>query len=197
MTPTPSLKKPMNTIVSRRRIIKACCDLGQDIRAHYGDKPFTALWIASGAMIFAAWLIQQIKSSEVRERSLLAKSYDRTMSTGTVIITPDRVDIESLRNRRVLIIDDILDTGRTLTTVKEYVESKGAAEIKTCVLLQKPHECRMVPIIPDFVGIDIPNVFVVGFGLDYRDRFRDLRYVAELDKKTKAQVDFMEDKFMN
>lgn len=179
---------PMKVVVPRKAIVHKCVSLGEAIRATYGDAAFTALWIGDGAHIFSAWLIPQIKSQRIAVRSIRAKSYEGTESTGEPEIISDRVDDNAIKNKRVLIIDDILDTGRTLTTVMKYAYDRGASEVKTCVLLRKPSRL-ILPIEPDFIGFDIPDVFVVGFGLDYKDRFRELRYIAVLDEKTKNRVD--------
>jgi hypoxanthine phosphoribosyltransferase len=179
---------PMKVVVPRKAIIHRCVKLGQAIHDDFGEAPFTALWIGDGAHIFSATLIPQIKSRHVAVRSLRAKSYEETESTGEPTIIPDRVHETDIRNKRVLLIDDILDTGRTLTAVKRYVQQFSPAEIRICVLLHKPSRL-LLPIAPDYIGFEIPDVFVVGFGLDYQDRFREMRYVAILDEKTKEQVD--------
>ncbi len=186
------LNEQLKVIVARKALFHKCVALGRSIAEDYGDDPFTIVWIRDGAAIFAADLIRSIRARKLRLTSLLAKSYKGKESTGKVEIKHGGLKRRAIRNRRVLIVDDILDTGRTLTDVRAYIEKLGPAEIKTCVLLRKPAAQRF-PLEPDYVGFRIPNVFVVGFGLDYRDRFRELRYIAELDDGTKRRIDREED----
>ncbi|MGO9466062.1 MAG: phosphoribosyltransferase [Isosphaeraceae bacterium] len=182
----------MKVIVARRALFHKCVLLGKRIAEDYGNEPFTIAWVRDGATVVIGDLIRSIKATKLRLTSLRAKSYKGMESTGKVEIWADGLKDEAIRGRRVLIVDDILDTGRTLVAIQEYIGKLGPAEIKTCVLLRKPASV-LLPIEPNYVGFDIPNVFVVGYGLDYRDRFRELRYIAELDEKTKRKVDREED----
>jgi len=106
-----------------------------------------------------------------------ARSYQGTRP-GPLVINTDM--LSDIHDRHVLLIDDIFDTGNTLWELIPQLDDLGAASIKTCVLLRKQGQAQ-VPLQPDFVGFDIPNVFVVGFGLDYRDAYRNLPHVAALE----------------
>jgi hypoxanthine phosphoribosyltransferase len=184
--------KQMKVIVPRKALYHKCVALGKRIGEDYRDHSFTIVWIRDGATPFVADLIRSIKAKKLRLTSLLAKSYKGTESTGKVKLRVGGLKKSAIRDHRILIVDDILDSGRTMTAVRDYIKKLGAAEIKTCVLLRKPAS-QVLPIEPNYVGFDIPNAFVVGFGLDYRDRFRELRYIAELDEETKRSVDREED----
>ena len=85
-----------------------------------------------------------------------------------------------IRGRDVLLVDDIFDTGDTLWELLPQIDELGPSSVKTAVLLRKAERCR-VPLKPDFVGFDIPNQFVVGYGMDYRERYRNLPYLAVLE----------------
>jgi hypoxanthine phosphoribosyltransferase len=104
-------------------------------------------------------------------------SYDGVASTGDVRIVKD-LDI-SVRNRHVIIVEDIVDTGRTLEKVIELLKSRGAASVEMVTLLDKP-EARVAPIKAKYVGFTIPKSFVVGYGLDYNEKYRNLPYVGIL-----------------
>ena len=108
-------------------------------------------------------------------------SYSGTKTTGNINILLDlnRVDIG---NCDVIIIEDIIDSGRTLTYLKKYIAGKGARSVRTCTLLDKPSR-REVTFVPDYVGAEIPDEFVVGYGLDYNDYYRNLPYIGVLKRE--------------
>ena len=108
-----------------------------------------------------------------------ASSYSGASSTGNVMI---KGDIPEVEGRHVVLIDDILDTGRTIKSVKELFESRGALSVKVCVLLNKP-EGRVVDIEADYVGGLVENEFVVGYGLDYDEQYRNLPYIGVLKRE--------------
>jgi hypoxanthine phosphoribosyltransferase len=178
----------MEVVVPRQKLFHKCVALGKAIGEDYGDDPFTIVYIRDGATIFVADLIRQIKARKLKITSLTARSYKGTESTGKVKIISAGLKTKAIRGRRVLLVDDILDTGRTLATVSEFIRTLAPLELKTCVLLRKPSR-QIEPIEPDYIGFDLPDAFVVGYGLDYRDRFRELRYIAVLDEKAKRKVD--------
>lgn len=107
-------------------------------------------------------------------------SYEGTTSTGTITI---KHDLESdIKGKDVIVVDDILDTGRTLDAVQKLLFQRGAKSVKLCVLLNKP-EGRVVPIEADYIGGLVPNEFVVGYGLDYNEKYRNLPYIGVLKEK--------------
>jgi len=107
----------------------------------------------------------------------LESYYSGTESSGTVNVAKDlSLDIEGAT---VILVDDILDTGRTLTFAKRHLLEKGARDVRTCTLLDKPSR-RLVPCEADFVGFTIDDHFVVGYGLDYDSYYRDLPYIAKV-----------------
>jgi hypoxanthine phosphoribosyltransferase len=156
--------------------------LAQEIKKAYGDGEFTIISLINGAVMFTADLMREI-DNPVRLDCIRVSSYGaKTKSIGTPqVIYSLTLDI---KGRHVLLIDDILDTGKTLTLVCKLIRDLNPASLRTCVLLDKK-ERREVPIEADFVGFDIPNKFVVGYGLDFAERFRNLPCVGVL--KPEAQ----------
>jgi hypoxanthine phosphoribosyltransferase len=151
--------------------------LGQEISQHYQDKELTVISVINGAIIFTADLIRQIKIPLMLE-SLRVSSYQNSCAPQTEPALFDAVTLE-LKGSHVLIIDDILDSGRTLSAVMQHLQSKQPASLKTCVLLDKMSH-RDCPMTADFVGFKIPDAFVVGYGLDYAQRYRQLPCIGIL-----------------
>ena len=149
--------------------------LAQEITTKYGDQPLTIVGVLTGSVIFLADLIRQLQMP-LRVYVIQASSY-RGAAT-----TPDKLMMNSellpnLKGQQVLVLDDIFDTGLTLVQVRQRLQGLGAAEVATAVLLRKLGR-QQVDYLPDFIGFDIPDEFVVGYGLDYNDQHRHLPYVA-------------------
>ena len=151
-------------------------ELAAEIERDYAGKNLLLIGILKGAIIFLSDLSRSI--SMHHELDLVgASSYSGTQSTGQVRIT---MDIEiSLHNRDVLLIEDIYDTGRTLNKLYKMIELREPNSVEICCLLEKP-EMHMTDVAVKYVGFKIPNVFVVGYGLDYEERYRNLRDIGIL-----------------
>jgi len=136
--------------------------------------------ILRGSFMFLADLVRDLYPHGVHPRIdfLTLESYGSAMeSSGRVTVTKDiTVDVNGAE---VILIDDILDSGRTLSFASRWVREKGASRVLTCALLDKP-ERRAVPFKADFIGFTIPDHFVVGYGLDYDSRYRELPYIAKV-----------------
>jgi hypoxanthine phosphoribosyltransferase len=157
--------------------------LAQEIKAVYGDGEFTIISLINGAVMFTADLMREI-DNPVRLDCIRVSSYGlKTKSIGTPqVIYSLTLDIA---RRDVLIIDDILDTGKTLKLVRDLVSELKPASVRTCVLLDKKAR-REVSMEADFVGFEIPDKFVVGYGLDFAERYRNLPGIGVL--KPEKQV---------
>jgi hypoxanthine phosphoribosyltransferase len=155
--------------------------LAQEIKATVPER-LLVIAVLKGSFIFAADLIRALHAvglaPEVEFISL--SSYRAgTVSSGTVEIVHD---VESdVRGRDVLLVDDILESGRTLTYAKDLFAARGANRVLTCVLLEKPGK-RAVSLDPDFVGFECPDLFVVGYGMDVAHAFRQLPFVGVVEK---------------
>jgi hypoxanthine phosphoribosyltransferase len=148
----------------------------------YKNKELYILALLDGSFVFAADLVRTLNVSTQIE-FVRAKSYKGTESSGAVSLD-EHFDPKIFRNKHVLIVDDILDTGLTLCTIKEIIEnSSEAASVATCVLLDKNTSKRAHDIQPDFACLQIPDEFVVGYGLDYNGKYRNLPFIGVLDEK--------------
>jgi hypoxanthine phosphoribosyltransferase len=173
----PDLESVMFTEGQIKRRVRG---LGREIRRAYGEGEFTIISIINGAVMFTADLMREIENP-VRLDCIRISSYaNRTVSVGAPqIVSSLTIDIAK---RHVLLIDDILDTGKTITLVSGLVTRLGPASLRTCVLLDKVGR-REVPFEADFVGFRIPDKFVVGYGLDFAERYRNLPCIGVLDPR--------------
>jgi hypoxanthine phosphoribosyltransferase len=155
--------------------------LAQEIKAAALDR-MLVIAVLKGSFIFAADLIRALHAAGLApevEFVSLSSYRDGTISSGTVTILHD---IESdVRGRDVLLVDDILESGRTLAYAKDLFAARGASRVLTCVLLEKPGK-RAVSLDADFVGFVCPDLFVVGYGMDVAHAFRQLPFVGVVEK---------------
>jgi hypoxanthine phosphoribosyltransferase len=168
-----------NPVISATRIEKRVAELAKEISCEYKGRKIVLIVVLKGAVLFAADLVRKIEIP-LEIEFLRAKSYDCDKSTGNVGFTVyPEID---LAGRDVLVVEDILDTGRTASATLERIRRANPASVALCVLLDKPIR-RIVPVTPDYVGFEVDDLFVVGYGLDYNERWRGLSeiYVAEED----------------
>ena len=164
-------------LVSEKDIKRRVKKLGSELAAAYGDEEITVVSIINGAILFTADLIREIPNP-IRLDCIRISSYrNDTKSTGQPkLIQSLTLDIS---NRHVLLIDDILDTGKTFSAVASMLRKLNPASLRTCVLLDKRGR-REVDFEADFVGFQIPDKFVVGYGLDFAERYRNLPCIGVL-----------------
>ena len=151
--------------------------LSRQIATQWGQRPMTIIGVLTGCIVFLADLIRRL-DVPLRIDLIQASSYRGATSRGDLTI--DMGFQSDIRGRDVLLVDDIFDTGHTLVEVLAELERHGPASIRTAVLLYKEGR-QEVEFEPEFVAFRIPNQFVVGYGLDYRDEFRNLPYLAILE----------------
>ncbi len=152
--------------------------LGLAIRKRYGTRPLTVVVALKGALVFSADLIRRL-DMPVHLMTVTARSY-RGADTTPGALELSLSDLESLSGRDVLIVDDILDTGRTLSAVATELRRLGPASLSSVVLLDKPSR-RQVDLQADFVGFTIEDHFVVGYGLDHDGLYRNLPFILALE----------------
>lgn len=165
-------------LISEIEIQHRTVELARRIASDINSDEIVIISVLKGAFMFTADLIRRLAKymHYIQLDFIRAKSYgDSTKSSGNLIIETDTTI--DLAGKCVLIVDDIIDTGNTLSKLTVHLRDKGAGEIKTCVLLDKPSR-REVVFKPDYVGFDIPNHFVVGYGLDFAEKYRSLPYIT-------------------
>ena len=173
----------VETLISESEIQDRVRSLGRQIEADYRNKPLTILAVLTGSLIMLADLVRRI-SIPHRIALIQASSYRGATTVATTLVINESF-APDVANRDVLLLDDILDTGQTLTALIRHLADRGARSVRTAVLLRKIGR-QEVPIEPDYCGFTIPDVFVVGYGLDFNDDYRHLPYVGVLREQIVA-----------
>lgn len=168
--------------LSAEQIAQRVRELGEEVTRRYAGERLVAIGLLKGAVVFLSDFIRHVQL-DIEFHFLLCSSYGESTVPKSVVKL-DTLPLPDLTGRRVLVVEDILDTGHTLAEVCRYLESLGCASIDICVLLAKEgYRTGPVPD-PDFVGFEIPNLFVVGYGLDYAERYRQLPGIGVLTLET-------------
>ncbi|MEG1979408.1 MAG: hypoxanthine phosphoribosyltransferase [Victivallaceae bacterium] len=169
------MENKIQTLISQNAIEQRIGDLAAEISAHYGNEEILVLTVLNGAMIFTADLIRRI-TTPLHLDSIAVASYENNASTGKLTF---RSQLKlPVANRKILLIDDILDTGNTAQRLIAYLYEQGAGEVKFCVLLDKQLEQSRQISAADFTGFKIPNHYVVGYGLDADEKYRNLPFIG-------------------
>jgi hypoxanthine phosphoribosyltransferase len=154
-------------------------ELGVEIARDYGERELVLVGVLKGSFCFLADLARAIPSTQVRVEFLGLASYgDETRSSGVVQITSDLT--KPVDGQHVLVVEDIVDTGLTMDYLMDNLRTRHPASVKLCALLHKPSRQKK-EIKIDYLGFTIPDLFVVGYGLDYAQRFRNLPYIGVLE----------------
>lgn len=166
-------------LLSTEQIQEKVSELAAIISRDYAGKDILAVGILKGSFMFFADLIRAIRVP-VTVDFILATSYVKSASSGEVTLHYNVR--ETIAGRDVLLIDDIVDTGISLNTIRDGILAQNPASLKICTLLDKT-ERRVVDVPIDYVGFNIPDQFVVGYGLDYENQYRNLPYISIFTKK--------------
>lgn len=165
-------------LMNEEELARTVAEIAAKINADYEDKELVVIGVLKGSAIFVADLLRKITVDGVQLDFMQASSYgSSSVSSGQVRIVKD-VSC-NIKERHVLVVEDILDTGNTLSVIKEHLLSKGAASVRICTLFDKPGR-RKKPVTADYTGKVIDDLFIVGYGLDYSERYRNLPYVGVL-----------------
>ena len=173
----------MKQILSSEQIRVGVRELAERLSGIYGDRPITIVAVLTGSLVLLADLMRQLKMP-LRVALIQASRYRGAAETPSGIVISDGL-LPNLKDRDVLVIDDIFDTGHTLVEVLAQLEAQEPASIRASVLMRKIDRSE-VELRPDDVIFEIPDEFVVGYGLDYEDRYRNLPYVAALEPEDLA-----------
>ena len=179
MTKSDVQLKPARELISAADIQKRIAELGAQIGRDYEGEDVVVIAVLKGSFIFVADLVRAIPSPLVQIEFLALASYgDETKSSGVVQITADLS--KPIEGKHVLVVEDIVDTGLTMTYLLDNLRTRKPLSVKLCSLLHKPSRMqREVPI--DYLGFTIPDLFVVGYGLDYAQRYRNVPYLGVLE----------------
>src|SRR4051795_10938494 len=171
-------RSPMQTLLSKEQLHDGVTRMADQISACYKDRQLTIVGVLTGSVVLMAALIRLI-DLPMRVGVLQASSYRGATATRGELVINSELMLDISR-RDVLLVDDIFDTGHTLVRTLEKMRDFGPTSIKSAVLLRKNGR-QEIDYKPDFVAFDIPDEFVVGYGLDYEDMYRNLPYLAALE----------------
>lgn len=172
------MKEEIQVRISEEELIAKIKEIAQQINEDYVGKKVHLVCILSGSVFFTCELAKYI-TVPVTMDFMRVSSYGEGMdSTGTISINQD-LNI-SIEGRHVLVVEDIVDSGRTLALLSNILKKRDPASLRLCSLLDKPSR-RVTPVSIDYLGFEIEDYFVVGFGLDYAQKYRNLPYIGELE----------------
>lgn len=167
----------MRTLITETELATGVARLASEIDHHYGDRPITLVAVLTGSLVLFADLIRRLSMPQ-RVGVIQASSYRGGTQAGKLVI--DAKMLIDVKDRDVVLVDDIFDTGATIAELRDELIRMGAATVAAAVLLRKIRKDQH-SVRPDFVAFEIPDEFVVGYGLDYLDMFRNLPYIAVLE----------------
>lgn len=167
-------------LITEDQLQQRLAEVAAQVDADYAGRDLLLVGVLKGATIVVADFMRHLRSHVTVDWMAVSSYGSGTQSSGVVRILKD-LDTD-LEGRNVLVVEDILDTGLTLSWLLRNLQSRGAASVEVFTLLRKSDALQM-PVEPKYVGFDIPNVFVVGYGLDYAERYRNLRQVSVLDPR--------------
>jgi hypoxanthine phosphoribosyltransferase len=184
MTPPRPADDVGEILLTAEQIAAKVEELGARVAADYASKDLVLVSILKGALPFLADLMRSTPIPLALDFLEVSSYGAETESSGVVRILKDLA--QPIEGRDVLVVEDILDTGHTLSYVLEHLRSQRPASLRLCVLLDKPAR-RVIPIAIDYRGFEIPDKFVVGYGLDYAERYRNLPFVGVLKPEVYAR----------
>lgn len=169
----------MKTLLTEEQLRDGIRRMADEIQGRYQDRPLTIVGVLIGSVVLVADLIRHM-TIPLKVELVQARSYrGNNTRPGNLVLNLDLLSAD-IQGRDVLLVDDIFDTGHTLWELIPQIDELGPTSVRSAVLLEKQGRCE-VAMKPDFIGFQIPNEFVVGYGLDYRDMYRNLPYVAALE----------------
>ena len=171
--------KPVRCLITESEIEHAVVNLGRRISDEYRGQPLTVIGILTGSIMLVTDLMRQIDVPH--KLGLVHASSYRGQATTAGGLRVDLSDLPDLTNRHVLVIDDIFDTGKTMDAILDRVRQASPLSVKSVVLLWKKQRTE-VALVPDYFAFEIPNEFVVGYGLDFNDEYRHLPYIGVIEE---------------
>ena len=171
------MKERIEILFTEKELEKKITEIAKNIEMDFADKDLTLICVLKGGVMFMVDMAKKL-NQKVEFEFIDVSSYGNdTVSSGKMIINKDLET--SIEGKNVILLEDIVDTGRTLSYLVEYLKSKNPATLKVCTLLDKPSR-RVVDVNADYIGFTIPDAFIVGYGLDYAQKYRNLPYIGIL-----------------
>lgn len=172
------MAEKIKVMLTEQEVDAKICEIGKQISEDYAGKQVHLVCVLKGGSFFMCELAKRITVPVSLDFMSVSSYGGETKSSGVVKIVKD-LD-EPLKDKEVIIIEDIVDSGRTLSYLMEMLRDRGPASLKLCTLLDKPDR-RVVDVHVDYTGFQIPDEFVVGYGLDYDQRYRNLPYIGKVE----------------
>lgn len=171
------MNKAIEVLIDEQKIKHRVKELAEQIKKDYETKPLVIVGVLIGATIFLADLIRNIDMDVALDFVDISSYRDNTVSGELVF---DKELTTNIKDKDILVVEDIIDTGKTMTHLIEYLNKKGAKTVKVCTLLSKPSR-RISQVKIDYIGFEIEDKFVVGYGMDYAEKYRNLQYVGYIN----------------
>ena len=173
------MAETIRELISEEKINERIAELGKQISEEYAGKQIHMICVLKGGVFFLCELAKRISVPVTLDFMCVGSYGDGTKSSGIVKITKD-LD-ESLEDKDVLVVEDNIDSGRTLSYLLEVLKKRGPKSMKLCTLLDKPDRREVENVEVNYVGFEIPDEFVVGYGLDYAQKYRNLPYIGVVE----------------
>lgn len=169
-------ERKWEVMLSESDLRERIAEMGRELKKDYNGKNLLVIALLKGSFIFCADLVRSIEIPQLKVNFMTTSSYgDGFSSVGKVKVQSD-ITLNDITDYDVLIVDDIADTANTMDFVVKHISKKNPRSLKTCVLLDKPSR-RQVEFVPDYCGFSIEDKFVVGYGFDFEDRYRNVPYI--------------------
>ncbi len=172
------MEHKISTMYSEEQVNERVCEIAAQIDKDFGGEEVHLICILKGSIFFTAELAKRINSSVTLDFMSVSSYGDGTESSGRVRIVKD-LD-ESIDGKNVIVVEDIIDSGRTLSFLMDMLSARNPKSLKLCTLLNKPDR-RVTDVKVDYIGFDIPDEFVVGYGMDYAQRYRTLPFIGVVE----------------
>ncbi len=173
------MKDKISVLIPEEEVNRRIAELGEEISREFAGEAVHLICILKGSIFFTCELAKRITVPVTIDFMRVASYGDGTKSSGIVRLSKDLDD--SIEGKNVIVIEDIIDTGRTLTYLMGLLSQRKPKVMKLCTLLSKPAR-RVVEIEGDYTGFEIPDKFVIGYGLDYAEHYRNLPYIGVIDE---------------
>lgn len=167
----------IEVLITEKELDKRISEIAEQIGKDYGSKDITLVCVLKGGVMLMVDIAKKLKQKVEFEFIDVSSYGNSTVSSGRLTINKGLET--SIEGKHVILLEDIVDTGRTLSYLIEYLKEKNPASLKLCTLLDKPSR-RVIDVNADYIGFTIPDAFIVGYGLDYAQKYRNLPYIGIL-----------------